>query len=670
MAKNKFPVDEAQKVLAAHFSGYQVKQQKQSNNSLPYVVTKGAECYYVKVIDSKSQEEEGLDEVASLKSVSSRYVIELIGSGPIKDSYHWLQFPQIVGETIDHVKATWSSDELTKLALHVACAIDDMWRAGVVHRDIKPKNIMKQKSDDYLLLDLGIGYFIDQEDRDTTKARGSRFYSAPEQFMAINGKDIDISFATDHFSLGVILYELATGTNPFQNFPKSYTSVGEAICQYDPEPPIGVNKDITPELSAIIMRLLNKSPSKRFASPQLLIDALKGEKKEVQAHPKVYLHAPNSLTDFFAYHDASARDKRLDGVLVSITASEKKTKEIKARGLELLIDPETYKLPYPKPSQTNIRAKLKIPAAKQLTGLGLADNEFLKKLTRQTIDLQDAADRFVPPYFAIRSVEDGLLEINKKCWRYAREVAKEKGQSKPMLGGIMLSRDIVVNTTLRTELLDKLIGCSQLLDGYYITFQNEDDSVHSITEQDFLDGIKEIVTLLGTLGEIVVGRADLSIVPLLPNGTFVTSNEKSARSFSFTKKLDNPKPQEGAPKEEDIKLRYYADQLYDFLEEKTTLGMLVDLGFEAELSCDCQYCKKAKPFDKSAAKSLIDSERHFYEKITDLRGSTTGLKDDEWVAYFNKRLTAAIELSKRIAKSYPGRERFAQYEGLITVINK
>lgn len=670
MAKNKFPVAEIQKALTAQFDGYQVKQQKQSNNSIPYLVIKGSDCFYVKVIDTRSQEEEGLDEVASLKSVSSKYVIELIDSAPIQDTYHWLQFPQILGDTLDRVKTTWDSGELTKLALHIAYAVNDMWRAGVVHRDIKPKNIIKQKNGEYLLLDLGIGYFIDQEDRDTTKARGSRFYSAPEQFMAINGKDIDISFATDHFSLGVILYELATGTNPFQNFPKTYTSVGEAICQYDPEPPIGLNKDISPEISAIIMRLLNKSPSKRFASPQLLIDALKSEKKEVSARPRFYLHAPNSLTDYLAYHDASAEDKRLDGVLVSITASEKKIKEIKTRGLGLLIDPETYKLPYPKTSQTSIRAKLKIPAAKSLMGLGLADNDFLKKLTRQTIELQEAADRFVPPYFAIRSVEDGLLEINKKCWRYARDITKEKGITKPILGGIMLSRDIVVNVTLRTELLDKLIGCSQLLDGYYITFQNEDDSVHSIIEQDFLDGIKEIVTLLGTLGEIVIGRADLSIVPLVPDGTFVTSNEKSARSFSFTKKLDNPKPQEGAPKEEDIKLRYYADPLYDFLEEKATLGILADLGFETDLSCDCQYCQKAKPFDKATAKSLIDSERHFYVKITDLRQATSGLKNSEWVAYFNKRLATAIELSKRIAKSYPGRERFAQYEGLVTVINK
>lgn len=668
MAK-KFPVSEITKVLISAFPGFQIAPKKQSNNSMPFLVKKDSETYYVKVIDSEAQHQEGLDEVELLKGVSSDSVIPLISSGIIDDSYQWLQFPNIEGETIDRIKTEWDSESIKALLRDMAHAVRDIWDGGVVHRDVKPKNIIRKKGNGYVLLDLGIGYFMDQQDRDTTKARGSRHYSAPEQFMAILGDDIDISFATDHFSLGVVAYELATGINPFQQFPKSYTSVGEAICQYDPEPPIGINKAISPELSSLIMRLLNKSPSKRFASPQILIDELEGKTSKPASKLKLYLHAPNSTLDYLEYHNTRKSDSQLDGMVVSIGSSEDKIKQIKQSGLELLIDPKTYKLRYPKPKQATLRAKLRVPERKNLTGMGLADKDFLKKLTTRVIDLQQSATQIILPYFAIRSTSDGILEINKSCWKIGRDYVNEKGLKVPILGGLMLSRDIVTNTKSRTDLLDRLIGCSQFLDGYYIIFQNEDDTVHPITEVDFLTGIDEILGLLGSLGNIVVDYADPSILPLLHNGTVACSNEKFARCFPFSKHIDNPKEQKGRPKEEDIKLRIYSDPLYDFLEEKATLGILSDLGFESELTCECEFCAKAKPFDQSVPKSLKDSERHFYIKITEHRNATNGLGYEDWTNFYLNKLENSVALGKKIAALY-SRERFAQHEGLISIIKK
>jgi tRNA A-37 threonylcarbamoyl transferase component Bud32 len=138
-------------------------------------------------------------------------------------------------------------------------ALDYAYRdQGIVHRDIKPANIMVTKSGDVKIADFGAAFLRKSKATQTT-AMGSPFYMAPEQ---IEGKEL--TFHSDMYSLGVVLYELMTGRRPF-----SATSI-EALVQQilfeDPTPPGRLRKGIKPEIDAVVMRAMKKRPEQRYGT--------------------------------------------------------------------------------------------------------------------------------------------------------------------------------------------------------------------------------------------------------------------------------------------------------------------------------------------------------------------------------------------------------------------
>jgi serine/threonine protein kinase len=138
-------------------------------------------------------------------------------------------------------------------------ALDYAYRdQGIVHRDIKPANIMVTKSGDVKIADFGAAFLRKSKSTQTT-AMGSPFYMAPEQ---IEGKEL--TFHSDMYSLGVVLYELMTGRRPF-----SATTI-EALVQQilfeDPTPPSRLRKGIKPEIDAVVMRAMKKRPEQRYGT--------------------------------------------------------------------------------------------------------------------------------------------------------------------------------------------------------------------------------------------------------------------------------------------------------------------------------------------------------------------------------------------------------------------
>jgi tRNA A-37 threonylcarbamoyl transferase component Bud32 len=138
-------------------------------------------------------------------------------------------------------------------------ALDYAYRdQGIVHRDIKPANIMVTKSGDVKIADFGAAFLRKSKATQTT-AMGSPFYMAPEQ---IEGKEL--TFHSDMYSLGVVLYELMTGRRPF-----SATSI-EALVQQilfeEPPPPSRLRKGIKPEIDAVVMRAMKKRPDQRYGT--------------------------------------------------------------------------------------------------------------------------------------------------------------------------------------------------------------------------------------------------------------------------------------------------------------------------------------------------------------------------------------------------------------------
>ncbi len=170
----------------------------------------------------------------------------------------------------------------------VACGLDYAHRRGVVHRDVKPDNVLFDEDGNSVLTDFGIATArFHARLTATGRAMGTPHYMSPEQAM---GKLVD--GRSDIYAMGILLYEALVGFPPFDGadaFAVSYKQVHEA-----PVAPIDASSRVPAELSAIVMRCLSKAPAARYARGHDLADALVAFLRALPAAAPAYRMASNA----------------------------------------------------------------------------------------------------------------------------------------------------------------------------------------------------------------------------------------------------------------------------------------------------------------------------------------------------------------------------------------
>ena len=222
-----------------------------------------------------------LSEARSASAVEHENVVPIYQVGLDGDA-PYLVMPFLRGETLE---CRLRRDPLPPLALvlkigrEIALGLAAAHEKGLVHRDAKPANVWLEgdpASPDLArqvirakVLDFGLARAADGTERVSITGTivGTPGYMAPEQ---ADGRPVDSR--ADVFSLGAILYRMATGRPAFTG--STVTAVLTAVATHDPPPPIRVNPALSPALSSLIVRLLEKDPEKRLASAREVADAL------------------------------------------------------------------------------------------------------------------------------------------------------------------------------------------------------------------------------------------------------------------------------------------------------------------------------------------------------------------------------------------------------------
>lgn len=139
---------------------------------------------------------------------------------------------------------------------------------GVIHRDLSPHNVMLGRGGEVKLIDLGIARAAAREAWTASGVvKGKPMYLSPEQ-----ARGEALSPASDVFALGVLLYELATGSNPWGSEPWQHPA---RLCWKPPPSLTGLRPDLPPAFGSVVHELLSERPSER-PSPETVADALEG----------------------------------------------------------------------------------------------------------------------------------------------------------------------------------------------------------------------------------------------------------------------------------------------------------------------------------------------------------------------------------------------------------
>jgi len=190
-----------------------------------------------------------------------------------QQALHFLVMDYIDGRPIDDYCESLPIRQKVELLMPICEAVSYAHRQLVVHRDLKPGNIMVGPDGIPKLLDFGIAKILDaaSEAATTVERRLTPVYASPEQ---VRGQPVGM--ATDIYSLGAILYKILTGCQPFNLTGGMMAAELEAaICEKEVTRPTQLNHEVDQDVEAIVLKAMRKEPGERYATAGQLASDLK-----------------------------------------------------------------------------------------------------------------------------------------------------------------------------------------------------------------------------------------------------------------------------------------------------------------------------------------------------------------------------------------------------------
>lgn len=199
------------------------------------------------------------------KRIDARCVVRVFDLG-VSDEHAFLVMEYFArGDLGQRMRAGLAAADALRFALEIACALQALHAAGILHRDLKPGNVMLREDGSLALIDFGlaIDYPVELDAVDRQLICGTPYYMSPEQ-----GHAEPVDPRSDLYSLGVMLYEMLTGRKP-------YTAASSmAVIYLHRKAPRPALPQALAGLEPVMARLLGKTPAERFASAATAAEAL------------------------------------------------------------------------------------------------------------------------------------------------------------------------------------------------------------------------------------------------------------------------------------------------------------------------------------------------------------------------------------------------------------
>jgi len=202
-------------------------------------------------------------------------IVQIYDRG-VQEGTHYLVMEYVPSRTLEAVLDAgefFPLERTYEIGEQLADALAYAHQRGVIHRDIKPANILLTGTPERAkITDFGVAKLSAAQATSSGALLGTPAFMAPEQFtgMTVDGR-------SDLFSLGVILYWMATGDKPFS--AETITAVSYKIVHTDPVPPRRLNPAVPAALEAVILKCLEKDPAKRYAAGEQLAGDLRSLRK-------------------------------------------------------------------------------------------------------------------------------------------------------------------------------------------------------------------------------------------------------------------------------------------------------------------------------------------------------------------------------------------------------
>ncbi|MBE6063190.1 MAG: Stk1 family PASTA domain-containing Ser/Thr kinase [Clostridium butyricum] len=212
--------------------------------------------------------EKFMGEATAIATLSDNNIVNVLDVGSQADDINYIVMEYVNGNTLkDVIKQVGKMNYETgiSVAIQIARALDCAHRNKIIHRDVKPQNILVTEDGIMKVTDFGIAKSSTSSTiTNTSTIMGSAHYLSPEQ-----AKGSFIDCRTDLYSLGVVLYEMVTGVVPFQG--DSAVTIALKHIQEEVVPPKTLNSRIPDSLNMLILKAMEKEPSKRYQTAKEMI---------------------------------------------------------------------------------------------------------------------------------------------------------------------------------------------------------------------------------------------------------------------------------------------------------------------------------------------------------------------------------------------------------------